>query len=416
MLRRMRAALPSLWRRVIPTGAAVLVVAGLVMCLQACRFTGEAPAAAPPKYLVWRDGPTRGELRGDAGLLSTVLDAWKRRVGATGDDLHLLDHPTSDAHVVWAGRVHGKPAAVVVQQADVTPKELPGLDEGGKPAADIWGFVRVDGERAVVGTTALQFHSDFPIMDVLGGWLDPVVGPALLLDIGVPIQMSRHIDVSPSGQYMRATTPVVFGDDGMAVVDLEPGDGSRGLVVGSSRRPVTDIYQLPGSPLHGRGYEPSWTLPYPSDTTLLVPVAGTRPGPTGSGLNDALAQSAINALDGVQSSYSQSPWVVGGVLPDGTTIGATAFLIDGGLRLLVLDDDTYGDRGLVDPHAPLPIAVRLDRGRGWLVASPRAGLRFRVDGSPWVHSGHDAALLPDDATEVEVDVPGRGSVVVPLVA
>jgi hypothetical protein len=347
-------------------------------------------------------------------VLSTVLDAWNQRIGATGDDRHFLDHPTSDAHVVWAGRVHGTLAAVVVQQADVTPKELPGLDDGGKPAADVWGFMRVDGRRAVVGTTSLQFHADFPILDVLGGWLDPVVGPALLLDIGVPTQMSRHIEVSPSGQYTRTSTPVVFGADGLTVVDLEPGHDSRGLVVGSAGLSLNDIYQLPGSPLPGRGYEPSWTLPYPTDTTLLVPIAGTRPGPTGSELNDALAQSAINALADLGSSYAQSGWVVGGVLPDGSTIGATAFRIDGGLRLRVLDDRTYSDRGLFDPRAPLPVAVRLDRRRGWLVASPQARLRYRVDGGPWVDAGTDAALLPDAATEVEVDVPARPRTVVRL--
>lgn len=388
-------------------GSVVLVLTGLVLSLPACQLGESASVAAPPKYLSWRDGPTRGELRGDAALQSLVLEAWSRRVGATGDDRHFLDHATSDAHVVWAGRVHGKQAAVVVQQADVTPNELPGLDDGGKPAADVWGFVRVDGDHAVVGTTNLQFRSDFPILDVLGGWLDPVTGPALLLDIGVPTQMSRHIDVLPSGQYTRTSTPVAFGDDGLAVIDLEPGHGSRGLVVGSASQPLTDIYQLAGTPLPGRGYEPSWTLPYPTDTTLLLPIAGTRPGPIGSGLNDALAQSAITALSGVRSSYAQSGWVVGGELADGSTIGATAFGIDGELRLRVLDDHAYSDRGLYDPYATLPIAVRLGRGRGWLVASPGARLRYRVDGGRWVDAGTDASLLPDAATEVEVDVPAH---------
>ncbi|MFC0004315.1 SigE family RNA polymerase sigma factor [Micromonospora siamensis] len=61
----------------------------------------------------------------------------------------------------------------------------------------------------------------------------------------------------------------------------------------------------------------------------------------------------------------------------------------------------YGDE--VDRTAPLPVAVRLPVGRGWLVARKDAALSYLDHDGRWHAAGRNAALLPPTATRVRVD-------------
>ncbi len=68
--------------------------------------------------------------------------------------------------------------------------------------------------------------------------------------------------------------------------------------------------------------------------------------------------------------------------------------------------------GTVEPSAALPVAIRLDGGHGWVVAAYGSALAYRttVEGV-WTDAGTDAALLPEDATQVRVTHSGREVVV-----
>lgn len=56
---------------------------------------------------------------------------------------------------------------------------------------------------------------------------------------------------------------------------------------------------------------------------------------------------------------------------------------------------------VINRNVPLPVRYRLPDGQGWLVAAYGKALSYRTDGD-WHDVGRDAALLPDNATQVRV--------------
>ena len=65
---------------------------------------------------------------------------------------------------------------------------------------------------------------------------------------------------------------------------------------------------------------------------------------------------------------------------------------------------SVGSVGAADQGAVLPVRFRIPSGGGWIVADKGKQLSYRTapDGE-WQDAGRDAALLPDNATEVKVD-------------
>jgi hypothetical protein len=60
----------------------------------------------------------------------------------------------------------------------------------------------------------------------------------------------------------------------------------------------------------------------------------------------------------------------------------------------------------------LPVRLRVPDGQGWVVAHYGAQLQYRAsaDGA-WQDAGSDAALLPDNAAQVQVTKNGNATVV-----
>ncbi|HWH00750.1 MAG TPA: hypothetical protein VNV66_15875 [Pilimelia sp.] len=393
--------------------AAACVAAGLALAVAHLPLV-EARAA----YLGWRDGDPRGELAGDRGVHDAVLRAWADRTGMASQDAVLLTRSTGPTRLVWAGRVGGVAGAVVTQPAHITGREMPGLDEGVDPRHDVWGYLRLrpDGTATVAAVTAHHLPNVWRL-HALGGWLDPTAGIGLVLSLGTPLVVSETVELTPAGVYGRTARPLPFRSDGTAVVDIDDAIGRYGVVVGPASRPLTDIYGLSGSletdlaPLvldwSGRA----------ADGPSVIPITGAAPpaAPT-EGLLDTFTGAVVSRLARVPNmSYATTGWLLGGRLADGTTVTVGTVNAGGTHRLVSLTGTRYADHGVLDPAAPLPIAVRLPGGRGWVVAAPRATLRHRPPGGSWRPAGLQAAVVPDTGpVEVEVGRTGRRPAVVSL--
>ena len=154
-----------------------------------------------------------------------------------------------------------------------------------------------------------------------------------------------------------------------------------------------------------------------ADGPYVVPIAGTSPAPSSpAGVVGTVDSATTGRLAAVPNmSYSTTGWAVAGRLADGTTVTVGAVNAGGTDRLAAVVGTDYTDHGILDPGAPLPIAVRLPDGRGWVVAAPGAALRHRPPGQTWRPGGLQAALLPDAGpVEVEISRAGRPASVVRL--
>jgi hypothetical protein len=103
-------------------------------------------------------------------------------------------------------------------------------------------------------------------------------------------------------------------------------------------------------------------------------------------------------------------------LPDGRIAILSEFLEDlnpSRIYAVLLEDDGSiagaVPGNLVDPSAPLPVALRMPDGQGWVVANYGATLRYRVDGGTWQDAGQNAVLLPDNAIQVQVTRDGTST-------
>jgi hypothetical protein len=378
-----------------------LVVGSLLGAGGVVAFRRGQSDPSPRAYHRWFDGPTRGDRASDPALREAALEAWTE-AAARGDgrspQKHLLDHPTSPPRVVWAGTVADTAAAVVVQRADITPKEIPGLDEGIPPGSDVWGFLRIDPSGvARIGTVHAFIGGDVPRSGVLGGWVDPDRGLGLLFDLGVPLEMSNGIEVLPDGRYGRTAHPVWFTSAGVSVIKVDSSTPLAGVEVGSKAARPNERYALDGSAAARPKKHLAWSVPHGHGRAPVVPISGLPTAGTPQEVTVRFGDAFLTHLgdEGSVNSYGTGPWAVAGRLADGTSVIVSAFDLDGAARIALLLGSTYVDEGSLDVAKTLPVAVRLPGGRGWVVASPRATLRYRQDGGHWRAAGFEAALVPD---------------------
>lgn len=392
----------------------VLIVVPLLLGLSSWALHGRASDPLTQAYERWRDGPTQGDLAGDGAVIEAALAAWTRHAGladAQPDLKHLLDHPTSDPRVVWAGTFGSARAAVVVQRADITPKESPGLDEGIPPGSDVWGFLRVGpGGAARISTVTYFIGGDVPYTGVLGGWVDRQRGLGLLLDLGVRLVTSRRVEVRSDGSYGRVTQPIRFTRAGIHVVDVGMATPLRGVQFGPAKPRQTDRYALPGTGWRSSDKELDWSVPSDENTAPVVPITRMRLAGSAGDVTMSFGDTAGGSVgqDLTTTSWGTGPWSVAGRFADGTTAIVSVLDLDGTPRIGLALGDEYTDQGQLDVDAELPVAVRLPGARGWVVAAPRATLRYRMPGGVWRAAGFEAALLPG-VDRLQVEVTRRGS-------
>ncbi len=128
----------------------------------------------------------------------------------------------------------------------------------------------------------------------------------------------------------------------------------------------------------------------------------------------ALRESPVD----LQPSGETADWVLSGKASGGELLLVSALEVSGTPFVAytrgVAQDGAFSVAGPLDVAQPLPIAVRLADGLGWVVGAPQASIRFRLSAErEWHDVGFEAALLPDaDHLEVEVTRDGVAQVVV----
>lgn len=349
-----------------------------------------------------------GDLISDSAYTATVLQLWASSHGSSANrGRGIFDDLRGPARVVWAGSTGAGRAALVVQQAYLHPHDnlapddtdqlrtligLVGTDEQGRPRM-------VSDDYAARGSV------------YLGAWfVDPGCTVLAAIDVGSPVGFGTRWNYLADGSRTMAFTPMTF-TGAVATQRLPAGTDWRKVRV--ARLPGTrqdDVVAIAPSDSTGpsRDVGLSWTGTWP--------IAGT--GPVSGNERGLLLNAFGEALDartfGVWQWGGTGNWLATGRLSDGRRllVGEDQLDLDPTHAYAILSGpagDTIVHGGVVDPHADLPIAIRLPGDTGWVAVRVSAALRWRAGaGGPWHVAGRDAALLPAQATQVEV-TPDRGT-------
>ncbi|HVQ91751.1 MAG TPA: hypothetical protein VMU51_12005 [Mycobacteriales bacterium] len=400
-------------------GAPLLVVAVALggLTLRAPSGPGTTQVAAmtvADEALLVR--PTAGDLAGNAGYLSAVTRAWERsHRGSIHADRGIFDLMLGRPHVVWAGQTPVGPAAIVVQATYLRHHDNIQLDREG-PAL-LTGFVGAGSrdEPTVVADTypapgAPQMEAAF-----IGAGRQVL----LVLDRGRPVQVSFDRTYTDDGYVTRRWAPVPFAA-GVALLTrpdrtdprltaLRPrGPGS--IWIGNVMTPAEE-HAAAVSPIERRL---QWLAPGGGPGTWQVgqaPAAGWGGGPVATETVATQFEQVMGRR--IPSGYPEISriafgfWYVWGTTPDGSRLMVGERQLDadpchvfavlrspaGRVEVASRPTDTGG---------PLPVAVPLPRGQGWVVAQVGAELSYRTGDGGWQAAGRDAALLPAGAVAVRV--------------
>ncbi|MCX4386456.1 hypothetical protein OG777_05875 [Micromonospora peucetia] len=398
-----------LWRRraVLAAVCAVVVVVPVGGALH-LSSDGAAVEVASPLF----DEPTRGDLAGDEAYLRQVREAWRQRAGQLEVDLR------GDPHVVWAGDTPAGPAAYVA--ARTTTNRVVSVPDG---AREIGVVAFVEPTAAGPQVMTVERVSD---ASTDGNSQAALLGPKrdvlVVLDAEQPVEFSPTLRYAADGRIERTFQQVTFRD-GAAVLSVPPQRAK--LTVALVRRPsskestvhisnATDVL----FPDEKDSVEPkrlTWTLPGADRAWGADPAGQVDKAVHGT---DALA--AFVDTGGLHRSGADPLLTVYGVTPDGRRLLLETIQYDDDparmVALLAHSDAPFrvAASGFVDWAAPLPVRLRLPDGQGVLVAAEGATLSYRVGTGPWRDAGRGVALLPANATEVQVTTADGAVTTVPV--
>ncbi|SCF46415.1 hypothetical protein [Micromonospora mirobrigensis] len=386
---------------------AVLLAGGTAGVVQLARPPASAQLGGVAELLL--DQPTRGDLADDRRWLSTVLATYRR----TRDDsplrgLGLTRRPAGEPHVTWAGSTPAGPAAAVVQRM-WTDRHQPsvfiwfaGTDPAGRVEPVGADILAAPGRPAGWGSRAFLTGVDRSTL--------------VVLDVGGDVQWSARRTYRADRVVRTDWRPVTF-TDGAAVVRVPPQRDRYAVAVRDgagaylSLGNLTDPTVIPDDP--GLGWRTPAGGGWPADRPARFPLA-----PRG-----ALSLDTVLMFLGKGDAGQHEPaggatgrdWTAYGRTGRGELFVAADVRFGGDptrtvvyIQPLTSTDPrfgpvvtVYGDE--VDRTAPLPVAVRLPDGRGWLVARKDATLSYLDHDGRWHPAGRNAALLPSTATRVRVD-------------
>lgn len=382
--------------------AAIAVVTGGTVAM--VTDSGAAPTSVT---VGWLSGPPKGPLGGDQPTIDQAIKVWEDgKAHSPNAQAGIFDDMRDAPHVYWAGTTAAGPAAVVMQQAYLHPHDnLP------ETAADtrqtLVGLVaEVDGRLTLV-SDQFQWRQNDPVP----GYFQFGAGDrtVLVVDPGqplfqmeqgdrwerMPIENGVAIKQYPADKPPLPAVVVGTDPDADSAVQLKFLPASEYLgaaAAGGGTGPLTDLggiglnwpaevlrIGLPG----GAEFDESQTF-YDAVSTkvgTVNPINGTN--------SDWYWYLRANLADGRVAVLGDIKW------NPGTPARIYAVLVSADGSKDVLDGD------VVNRHSPLPVKMRMPDGQGWVVANHGHQLSYRTDGD-WVAAGKDAALLPDDATQVKV--------------
>jgi hypothetical protein len=395
----------------------IAAVLGGVLLLAPGSGTGTtqvlAMTAADEALLV---RPTGGDLASDSGYLNAVGRAWQRsHRDSENADRGIFDRMIGQPHVVWAGHTSVGPAAIVVQAADLRHHDDIQLDHEG-PAL-LTGFVGTGSGDAPLVVADTYPAPGAPRMEAAFIGADRRV--LLVVDRGRPVRVSFGRTYADDGYVTRQWSPVTFAD-GVALLARPDGTDPRltalrsggpdGIWIGNVLTPAeqhaADVSpidpRLPWLGPGGRGWG-TWQVG-------PAPTAGWGGPVTADNLATVFEQALERRIPGYPETniVRNSNWYVWGTTADGSrlVVGEKELDPDPSRVYAVLRTPagrTEVATRPVDAHGPLPVAVPLPRGQGWLVAQVGAELSYRTAvGVGWQAAGRDAALLPAAAVIVRV--------------
>lgn len=355
------------------------------------------------------DGPTRGDLAGDAAFRRRLLDTWRSRLADIDTDLY------GEPHISWAGRTPAGPAAVMAQRTANNPV----VSSEGDRLIGQMAFVRPTPNGPEVMT--IEALTDGAGVNSAAALLGADLDVLLVRDTGRAAEYSTEFGYGDDGRILRTFRPVPFAD-GAAALRVAPQRRRITIAIGYTPREKRNRLHISNAieVLAPAGKDAG----APPPRTHVLPGAGAAWGP----LPEEEARRRSDRTVAAMAPYLD---ILGNHAaprdPALTVYGAVA-----GRRLLVRtiqyeDDPAHAVALLSGPGesfevaaavrvqrgGALPVGLRLPGGLGVLVAAEGARLRYREAGGAWQHAGQHAALLPARAAQVEVDR-GSGPRVVPL--
>lgn len=390
-------------RRTITAVAVAVLVTATGATLLTGRDAGDAPPARNPELLDLLDGPTRGDLATDRRFVDAAAAAWRVALPTSPNADHYTGRMLGEPHVYWAGSTPAGPAAVVAQQVRQGGVAL-GLYGGDQSGQRILTDVPPVAGAAGV---AFQFGADDRTL--------------LAIDTGRPMVISDGVRRDQDGRVDR-TWRSLAAVDGVAWWQAPAGVDASAVRValtdpsGAADRDAA-VLTLPAS-RYGDGFDrqSKHRTEHRLDWHFLNQTNSTRPVVGTWGIEGYLERAGM--LDPFLRVGAGGTWNVAAVLPDGRTAWVTEYQQDSSpsrVYAVIGNGWRVVDGGPVDAAAPLPVKIKMPYRLGWVVAADGAVLRYRTgDDGPWIGDSRDAALLPYQATEVEVAHPGRAPVVVPL--
>ncbi|SDM99942.1 hypothetical protein [Allokutzneria albata] len=401
-----------------------VLVGGLAASTPAWLAGPDTTVPADPRM----SEPTRGDLAKDSAFLDKVLSTWRAEglvvnnmAPTAGKDCWQFTQP---AHVHWAGTTPAGPAALVLQPIRNTPGTCDRVEPGSSTWLALIGTEPNDGAMHVLYTTGERSREVFAF--------GPKASTVLATEASGARGVSPKIDVGQDGTMTRRVQPLLFRD-GVALHRIEAGAYVELDFVVTPELPDSQG-RLKRHPLDMSLATQARYTGWPhKDWPRLRGALGGIHIPDDDGrrqlLRNALSQAGMT--DPFNSPFEvDADWSVFAALPDGRTVGVTERYADSASHLYavlfpgdkqsqeklhrgekVQQTVVYGGR--TDQKAG-HVLIRLPDKQGWILAAAGAVIRYRIGQQPWVPLGGEAALLPDDATEVQLSkqaAPGSDPVV-----
>ncbi|WP_432884036.1 hypothetical protein ACQPYH_43070 [Kribbella sp. CA-245084] len=411
-------------RRFLAAGAIALtsvVVGGVAITAPTMLdHRSDPPVASTPgegdPYAFLMNGPTRGDLAGDATYLKQVLEAWRSSHGnSINHDRGIFNHLQGDAKVAWASNTPGGRAAIVVENSDLRNHSDVQLYHEGVAALVGYVIDGKDGKPAVIGDDYPVPGSSQQTAFVVGK--DGTKALVVLQMPGKQIGLSLGRTYAEDGSVKRTYTPLTFHDR-VAVVKLPAGQKDDDLRI--NRMPGTAFSYLAvlytGPTVMETPDNRLWSDFAQEGDGLWAMTDGANTLRTKANevFNDAIGKVSDPNANGTASSI----WTGYGVTADGTAvyIGEQALDNDPTHVYAVLKPKTGKLRivhgGVPEASAALPVAIKLPDNQGWAVARKDAQLSYRYDGGTWNPARSNALLVPAGKhAEVKVEAGGRTDVV-----